>query len=97
MYTIKLCDIVQGRSYPDAGRILYEKMVDVNNIPDKIILDMDGIATLPTIFLNVSIGQYIDSFGVERLKSRLSFSRISASQAERITNYILVLTSISGS
>jgi len=92
MCVIRINDLVQGNTYLDAGQALYAKMVDNVNIPDKIILDMEGVPSLPTIFLNVSIGQYIDTFGVEKLKQRIAFSKITSSQADRIRQYILLVS-----
>ncbi|MBR8707105.1 STAS-like domain-containing protein [Bacteroides pyogenes] len=87
MYMIKLYDVMSGRDFPDAGRHLHDLMVDNAN-SDKIIINLDGVSLLPSMFLNVSIGRFIDRYGVEYLKRKISFINITKSQAERMKEYI---------
>lgn len=49
---------------------------------------MEGVSSLPSMFLNVSIGKFIDKFGFETLKKKISFAKITKLQAERLTDYI---------
>ena len=58
------------------------------NSSDKITIDMEGVSSLPSMFLNVSIGKFIDEFGFETLKKKISFTKITKLQAERLTDYI---------
>lgn len=46
------------------------------NSSDKITIDMEGVSSLPSMFLNVSIGKFIDEFGFETLKKKISFTKI---------------------
>ena len=79
-----------NRSYPDSGDVLYNQMVDNIASSDKVVLDLDGVVALPTMFLNVSIGKFMDTYGVDILKQKVSFARVSASQIERLKNYITI-------
>lgn len=88
MFTIKLYDLLQGKDYPEAGESLYAIIKSKQNECDKIILDMNGVTSLPSMFLNVSIGKYIDEFGIESLKNKISFAKITKLQAQRIKEYI---------
>lgn len=88
MCTIKLNDVMNGRDFPDAGKRLYDLIVDNINQCSKITIDLEGISSLPSMFLNVSIGQYMDEYGLDSLKNKISFVKITKAQAERIKEYI---------
>lgn len=88
MCTIKLNDVMRGRDFPDAGKCLYDLIIDNISQSCKITIDLEGISSLPSMFLNVSIGRYIDEYGFDSLKNRISFVKITKAQAERIREYI---------
>lgn len=88
MCTIKLYDVMNGRDFPDAGKCLYDLIVNNINKYNKITIDLEGISSLPSMFLNVSIGRYMDEYGFDGLKNKISFIKITKSQAERIKGYI---------
>ncbi len=88
MCTIKIGELLKNQSYPQAGDALYVKIIDRLEKEEKIVLDMSGVDTLPSMFLNTSIGRYIQEHGFNRLKEKISFSNIGASQAQRIKEYI---------
>ena len=88
MCTIKLNDVMRGRDFPDAGKCLQDWIIDNISQSSKITIDLEGISSLPSMFLNVSIGRYIDEYGFDSLKNRLSFVKITKAQAERIREYI---------
>lgn len=50
---------------------------------------MEGVTSLPSIFLNVSLGKIIDDYDIEILKKHISFSNITRSQAERLKDYLI--------
>ena len=87
MCTINIQTLLEGKTYPQAGSELYDILVQKMDEP-KIILDMTGVTILPSMFLNVSIGKFIDNYGLDTLKSKISFNKISASQAQRIRDYV---------
>ena len=88
MCTIKLSPILDGKTYPEAGSILYDKLSPAMKTDTNIILDMQGVDLLPSMFLNVSLGRIITEFGRSNIK-KISFTNISRSQAQRIKDYIL--------
>lgn len=89
MRTIKVVELMQNRTYPEAGAALYALMERYMDEKDqKIDLDLTGVEVLPSMFLNMSIGRYIESYGYKELQKRLSFSSITKSQAERIKDYV---------
>ena len=82
-----LNNIMQDKSYPDGGKALYDAiLLCIDN--DKIILDFDGISSVPSMFLNVSIGKLISERGTAFIKEKIGFSNITASQLQRIKEYV---------
>lgn len=79
---------MEGKDFPDAGRSLFELIKKDMDACDKITINMEGVSSLPSMFLNVSIGKYIDEFGLDSLKRKVSFTKITKAQAERLTEYI---------
>ena len=79
--------LLEGKTYPQAGAELYDILVQKIDEP-KIVLDMTGVSILPSMFLNMSIGKFIDNYGVDVLRSKISFHKISVSQAQRIKDYV---------
>ena len=77
---------------PEAGTSFYNQLVAVLGENDKVVIDMSEVTSLPTIFLNVSIGRIIDDYGMEALK-KLSFTMITKQQALRLKEYIGKYTS----
>lgn len=92
MCVINIQDILKDRTYPEAGDALYNKLSQYIDKEDKIVLDMTGVDSLPSMFLNTSIGRFIDTYGLDLLRSKLSFSKINSTQAERIKSYIQRIT-----
>ncbi len=84
---IKLKDILQNRTYPDAGAELLnciESGIDVN---EKFLIDMSEVSAIPTMFMNMSFAVIIDKYGIDRAKTMLSFANISKLQIQRIKKY----------
>jgi hypothetical protein len=89
MKTILLKGILDKKAYPDAGEYIFKDIKDSIITHDKVIIDMIDVLSLPTMFLNTSIGAIIDEFGIQRLKESIGFRNISKSEAERIQKYII--------
>ena len=79
---------MENVSLTQAGNVLYDKMNECVLTEDKLVMDMSGVSSIPSIFLNMSFGQFIDKYGVEKLKNMVSFTNITRTQAERITDYL---------
>lgn len=88
MCSIKLLPIINGRTYPDAGAMLYDKLISLLVTENSIVLDLNGVDLLPSMFLNVSLGRIIKEYGVQTIK-KISFKNITQSQAQRIKDYIV--------
>ena len=85
--TISVYLIMLNRDYPTAGELLYQQIVQSKE-DSKIILDMNGVSLLPSMFLNPSLGRIIRENGVEYLKSKLVFTNISVGDSRRIKEYV---------
>ncbi len=87
MCTVNLYTLMDGKTYPESGVELYGLLEEKLNDSERIVLDMTGVTSLPSMFLNVSIGRFIKEHGYQLLKEKVSFSNISRVQAERIKEY----------
>lgn len=88
MNTIELQFVLENRTYPDAGTIVFSMIEEMLVSEGKIVLDMNGVSALPSMFLNVSIGAFIDKYGVETLKKRIAFANISTVQTQHLKSYL---------
>lgn len=87
MCTIQLSQLMKGKSYPDAGNVLYSEMCRAYRDNDSIVLDMNDVDILPSMFLNVSIGRLIKENGRIFLRSVI-FKNIKKNQLEKLQDYI---------
>lgn len=86
--TINLLNLMQDKDYPTAGSALYDAILAVQDISGKIIIDMTGVDSLPSMFLNMSIGRYIETYGKEQMKAKIGFAKVSVSQVARLKEYL---------
>lgn len=86
--TIILKDLMVGRDYPTAGGALFDIIRKYISTNDRIIINMDGVDSLPSMFLNTSIGQFIDNYGKDLLRQKISFTKITRTQALRLQDYL---------
>jgi len=89
MKTILLKNILNEKAYPDAGDFIFKDIKDSIIAHDKVIIDMSDVLSVPTMFLNTSIGAIIDEFGTQKLKESIGFRNISKAEALRIQKYII--------
>lgn len=73
---------------PQAGAVFYNKVMEAYANSDNVVVDMENVSALPSIFLNVSIGRIIEEYGAEKLKSSMTFSKITKTQAIRLKEYL---------
>ena len=88
MKTIELKNLLEDKSYPDAGSVLFYIIKNSIAGSEKIIIDMKDVISIPTMFMNTSFGAVLDEFSMEQLKGTISFKNISKSQIERIQKYL---------
>ena len=84
---ISLNLLMQDKSYPESGSLLYDIIYQSIQNDQTIDIDMTGVVSLPSMFLNASFGKAFSQFGVDSIKQKTKFFHISRSQAERISEY----------
>jgi hypothetical protein len=89
MKTISLYNILekQNHSYADSGSIVFDIAKNAIQKREIVIIDMDGVDSVPTNFMNTSFGALINIFGIENTKKSFKFRNILKSQIDRISKY----------
>ena len=87
-FIINVYDLMQNRSYPDAGTQLYQIMSEKIDDVEKIDLNLANVSLVPSMFLNVSFGRFIRERGADFIRQKITFSNITANQAKRIKEYV---------
>ena len=87
MVTVKIKDILNGRSYPEGGAVLFDVVRDAINNNQIVSIDMEDVDSFPTIFINTSFGILISQFGLDVTKKAMRFQNIKRAQVERIRKY----------
>ena len=89
MKTIYLLSLLEGKTYPEAGTALLPFLVDAIQAGERICIDMSGVDSVPTLFMNTSFGEALQIYGTTPLKKFVSFAHIQRSQAEMIKKYLV--------
>ncbi len=87
MKTVLINNIISEKTLVQSGNLLFDEIYKCINTNEKLIIDMKGVSSLPSIFMNVSFGRFIDNYGLERLLSTIKIINITKTQAERISSY----------
>lgn len=85
--TIRLMDIVPGTSTNADAVALFVAMDQLLDSGNKIRLSLESATPLSTSFLNSSIGNLVDKFGLEKFRSQVVFSHLTPSQIRSIKAY----------
>lgn len=87
MKTLILKDLVKDSSSNEQGMILFESLQDAYLSNSTLILYVDSDLSMSSSFLNTSIGQFLDKYGLSSFKETVKFKG-SKSQFLRLTDYI---------
>ncbi|MBB4036552.1 hypothetical protein GGR21_002458 [Dysgonomonas hofstadii] len=87
MQTVILHDLLENHNYVQSGNIVFEMAKDAVSRDEIIIIDMTDVESVPTNFLNTSLGALMDMYGVEKTKKSFKFRNILKTQVERIIKY----------
>ena len=71
-----------------AGNVLYDNIKDAISRKEQVSINMNGVSSLPSILLNVSLGRIIDEKGKGTLKNYV-VSQITKLQAIRLKDYMM--------
>lgn len=82
----------QSKDYSVAGQYLYKSIKEAIANNDRLSVDMDGVTSLPSVFLNVSLGKIIDEEGKDKLKQYVGFVKITKQQALRLRTICIGIT-----
>lgn len=83
-------DILQNtNNLEHAGNVLYDDIKKAIARKEHVSIDMNGVSSLPSILLNVSLGRIIDGKGKETLKNYVVFRQITKQQALRLKDYMM--------
>lgn len=78
----------QSEDLSVAGNSFYNSIKQAISNNDKLSVNMDGVTSLPSVFLNISLGRIIDEEGKDKLKQYVGFVRITKQQAVRLSDYL---------
>jgi len=88
MTTIIISNLLdRHQSYPLAGDEVYNIIDPKMTGEESFIMDMAGVSSVPTVFLNASLGRLIDVYGIANVKSKIGFVNIMRAQLDRIRKY----------
>jgi hypothetical protein len=88
---IKLTDIVSGTSTNVDGCALFfvvDKIINANNT---VYIDLTDATPLSSSFLNSSIGELIDKYGITKIKQSISYKNATSSMFNNLKNYYNIL------
>lgn len=89
MNTVYLLELLEGRTYPEAGTALFPYIENAIRTQDPICIDMAGVDSIPTLFMNTSFGEALQAYGASAFKKSITFAHIQRAQAERIKKYVI--------
>lgn len=81
-------ELQQNKDFAAAGNALYQSIKKAMSNNEVLSVNMEGVTSLPSIFLNASFGRIIDEEGKDRLKQSVGFVRITRQQALRLRDYL---------
>ena len=88
---IQLSQIMVNRTYPESGQVLYDTMIPLLSADQQVVLDMADVISLPSMFLNASIGMVVQKYGAEKVKKSVVFHHVTKAQAERLKDHFAML------
>lgn len=87
MKTLILKNIVKNSSSNEQGMILFDSLQNAFLSKDSLILYVDSDLSMSSSFLNTSIGQFLDKYGLNSFKQTVKFKG-SKNQFSRLSDYI---------
>lgn len=86
---VQLFQLMQDKSYPESGNLLFAILDDAIKTNQNVDIDMTNVISLPSMFLNASFGKAFELHGKDSIKQRTKFYHIGKSQAERLGEYFI--------
>ena len=85
---IMIKDVLDGRSFPEAGDYVYNLMLPFADTDEEFVLDLQGVSDLPSLFFNMCLKRFADDRGAEFVKGRVRFKNISKCQVAWLVDYL---------
>ena len=82
-----LKDVVRNSSSNEEGLVLFNILKNAYLSNTKIVLHIDSHLSMSSSFLNTSIGEFLDEYGLDNFKETVKFKGTKL-QFERLKNYI---------
>ncbi len=86
--TLKVLDVTEDTVTNAGGLTMYVAMEKAFDENLKVSWDMEGVQLVSSSFLNSSIGNLIDKYGVTFFKAHFSITKYTRYQVEFIKDYI---------
>lgn len=87
MKTIQLKDVIaKTQDYAESGSIVFGIADLAISENDTVAIDLSGVDSVPTIFMNTSFGALMDKYGADVTKS-FRFRNVKQTQIERFKKY----------
>lgn len=93
MKTLILKNIVKNSSSNEQGMILFYALQKAYLSKDSLILYVDSDLSMSSSFLNSSIGQFLDKYGLNSFKQTVRFKG-SKNQFSRLSDYVKKYSSL---
>lgn len=87
MHTLTLKSLVSDSSTNEQGFVLFSVFKQAHLKKENIILQIDSDTPMSSSFLNTSIGNFIDTYGINSLKETVKF-KCTRNQFTRLSSYI---------
>ena len=81
-------DVVTGTATNDEGIALFNSIDNLFSKSQKVRLSLEDCTPFSTSFLNSSIGDLIDKYGLNRFKSDIVYTKIKPSQIKKLQSYL---------
>lgn len=93
MKTLILKNIVQDSSSNEQGVVLFQYLKNAFLNEEVLILEIDSELTLSSSFLNTSIGEFLDSYGLDSFRRTVKFKG-AKNQFTKLSKYIKSYTEL---
>lgn len=92
---IRLKDYMTEGAFPEEGNKLFDLLDNELSNGEQIEIDMQGVITLPSMFMSASFGRAAQKYGIDTIRHAIRFCNITRGQADRIKEYFCRFQSIS--
>lgn len=85
---LKVLDVVKGCNTPAQGTALFEKIIDLLQMHDSIVISFSDVTEVTSSFINSSIVRLVLNEDLESVRSQIAISDVSKVSADMIRRCI---------